>query len=965
MATGQLAGVLRHIRHLVGTHEVGGLSDGQLLERFCAAREEAAFAALVERHAGLVLGVCRRVLGHAQDAEDAFQATFLVLAQKADTIRKRDSVGSWLYGVAYHVAREAKLRAHRRRTHERQAQDMATPESLAEAVWPELKPVLDEELHRLPDKYRVPLVLCYLQGKTNREAARELGWPVGSISRRLARGRELLRHALSRRGVALTGATLTAALTHQAASAAAPLGLLGLTVRAALRLAAGQPVATGSAYALHLARGALKTMTLSKIKSAMLLVFVAGVFGLAAAAHQAPAQKPAEQPVVPPTNENANRPTPKAEAKKAKSIPETTAQADADAEEKITLTGGVFDAAGKPVGGARVAAVAQIKSSYRINLRMTHSRLIGRTRADRAGRFRLRLPRLGRDRFWSTFLLAAHPGHGLGYRQLETGTPREVPVYLTKERVVRGRLFDLQGKPAAGARVGVVWVNGVLPARKSWVYVSLTEPPRDWPFWPESAPSDAHGRFTLRGLGAELRLKLEIRGEPYAGQQFDVGPEHRKQAKELRFSLPPARILEGTVTFADTGKPVANARLLVHARKSIYELNPWIDPIRLRADARGRFRAVPHAGSHFTVLAYPPAGTPYHLLRKELDWPQADLLTQQVNLALPRGILVRGTVTEKPSGKPVAGAGIRFVANRDNNPYYREDVEPFHQDWEVPYVSGPDGKFEVPVLPGRGHLLVNGPTPDYVRTEIRHRKLYGSQINPDWRNYVDGCVALDLKPQKGPHEVKVALRRGVTVRGKVVGPSGKPVPKAVLFSRVYLPFGLNMNPVPTKEVKDGRFELPGCDPDEPVEVFFYDAKDLLGGTVQLSPKDVKDKPVTVRLGRCGTATARLVDKNGKPVPHVRVQLQVVITPGLAFPGPPGRKGPVADHAFMGNLDPDRFNGLRSDLQGRIALPALIPGATYWVIAESPSRGFYDLNKEFKAGAGQTLDLGDIRGTALR
>jgi RNA polymerase sigma factor (sigma-70 family) len=255
MPTGQLAGVLRHIRHLVGTHGVDGLSDGQLLERFSASRDEAAFAALVERHAGVVLGVCRRILGHAHDAEDAFQATFLVLAQKAGSIRKKESVGSWLYGVAYHVAREAKARAHRRRTHERQAQDMATPESLAEAVWPELKPVLDEELHRLPDKYRVPLVLCYLQGKTNRQAASELGWPVGSISRRLARGRELLRRSLARRGITLTGAALAAVFTHKVASAAASLGLVSTTVRAGLRLAAGRPVAgVVSAHALSLAR---------------------------------------------------------------------------------------------------------------------------------------------------------------------------------------------------------------------------------------------------------------------------------------------------------------------------------------------------------------------------------------------------------------------------------------------------------------------------------------------------------------------------------------------------------------------------------------------------------------------------------------------------------------------------------------------------------------------------------------
>src|SRR5262245_9672227 len=208
MATGQLAVVLRHIRHLAGADALDEVSDTQLLERYCGRQEEAALAGLVQRYGGLVLGGCRRVLGHAEDTEDAFQATFLVLAQKAGSIRKRDSVGSWLYGVAYRIATDARHKAQRRRTHERQAQPMASSAALAEAIWPELQPVLDEELHRLPEKYRIPLVLCYLQGKSNRQAAEVLGWPTGSISRRLARGRELLRKNLARRGIILPAAVL-------------------------------------------------------------------------------------------------------------------------------------------------------------------------------------------------------------------------------------------------------------------------------------------------------------------------------------------------------------------------------------------------------------------------------------------------------------------------------------------------------------------------------------------------------------------------------------------------------------------------------------------------------------------------------------------------------------------------------------------------------------------------------------
>src|SRR5262249_32660948 len=156
------------------------------------------------------------------------------------------------------------------------------------------------------------------------------------------------------------------------------------------------------------------------------------------------------------------------------------------------------------------------------------------------------------------------------------------------------------------------------------------------------------------------------------------------------------------------------------------------------------------------------------------DWPKADVIRQEVNLALPRGILVRGTLTEQPSGKPVAGATIDFEPVQGNNQYYRDDIRPFHEGWGQLHVSGADGKFHLAVLPGPSHLLIKGPTQDYIRVEITNKKLYGIPILPDLRNYLDGLVSLNLKPHPGPHDVKVALKRGVTLKGTVLGPDGKP-----------------------------------------------------------------------------------------------------------------------------------------------------------------------------------------------
>src|SRR5215472_6015997 len=174
-------------------------SDRELLDCFVQRRDDAAFAALVRRHGPMVLSVCRRVLRHAQDTEDAFQATFLVLARKAARLRRPELLANWLYGVAYRTAQHARERSARRHQREREAASMPAPTTDPESPQLELRRVLDEELHRLPEKYRLPLVLCYLEGKTNKEAACLLGWPSGSMAHRLERGRDLLRERLGAR----------------------------------------------------------------------------------------------------------------------------------------------------------------------------------------------------------------------------------------------------------------------------------------------------------------------------------------------------------------------------------------------------------------------------------------------------------------------------------------------------------------------------------------------------------------------------------------------------------------------------------------------------------------------------------------------------------------------------------------------------------------------------------------------
>jgi RNA polymerase sigma factor (sigma-70 family) len=275
MARGPLALALCHLRKLGGRQAEAGTTDGQLLERFAWQHEETAFAALLERHGPMVLGVCRRVLDDEHAAEDAFQATFLVLVRKAGALAHQGFVAGWLYTVAHHMALRVRAQAARQRAREQEVRAMAKVEVAAGAgLEPDLRPVLDAELEGLPAKYRMPIVLCYLEGKTNDEAAQVLGWTRGTVAGRLSRARDLLRDRLARRGVTLSAGGLALALTAAAVNAAVPATLLQATTQSALLLvtdAAGVP-----APLLALADGMLAAWRLAGLRWAALVLVLLG-----------------------------------------------------------------------------------------------------------------------------------------------------------------------------------------------------------------------------------------------------------------------------------------------------------------------------------------------------------------------------------------------------------------------------------------------------------------------------------------------------------------------------------------------------------------------------------------------------------------------------------------------------------------------------------------------------------------
>jgi RNA polymerase sigma factor (sigma-70 family) len=927
MATTHPGIVLRRLCNAVTAKEVRTAPDRQLLQRFAHGREEAAFEALVRRHGPLVLGVCRRVLRQEQDAEDVFQATFLVLARKAGSVGERSSLGTWLYRVAYHMALKARKQTAARQKREQRSARPEETDPLAEVTGRELLAVFDEELQALPEGEREALVLCYLQGKTRDEAAREVGCSESTLKRRLERGKERMRLRLSRRGVALPAALLAAGLA-QGAKAAVPAPLTAAAVQAGALVAGGRPVVgVASAEVAALANGAIRAMAAGKIKAVGALLVALILLGIGAGL-LASSQ--------PPPDANGEPGAPATEAKAA------------DDKKEMTVTGRVLDADGKPLAGADVAVLAWRKVPNRGgDLSSGKPTVLGRDRTDTGGRFRLRVPPTSSAGFRGVVAVARGAGHGLGWQRLNPDAEKPAAeVRLARGRVIRGRFVDVQGQPAAGVTVRVGGVGH--PGNGESDRVSAPAAGHEPPAWPNAVVTDKDGRFEISGIGRAAAALLAVDDDRFATQDFAVAPD----AKEVLKTLEPAHIIEGTVTYADTGKPVPGARLTVYAGKS--ELDSLFGHDG-RADEKGRFRLNPSPGGYFQLSAYAPDGEPYLTVQKRLTWPKA-AVKQRVDLALPRGVLVRGKVTEDGTGRALAKATVQFIPRRTDNPNFRKDAL---TGWESAVVSGADGRFDIGVLPGPGHLLIHGPTPDYVYAEIGDGLLYNGKSGGS-RYYAHAIVPLDLKAGAGTHEVAVSLKRAVTVKGRVVGPDGRPVAEALMVSR------LGVDPVTSYwrgfpvVVRDGRFELHGCDPEKSYPVSFLDAKHKTGATVELSGKQAGED-VTVRLAPCGGAATRLLDGDGKPLAKQGLWLELVVTPG------PSRydlkklydKGELAaDAEYVGNIDRvNHWNEPPTDREGRITFSALIPGATYR-IAEVGDRDD-PIKCEFKAESGKTVKLPNV------
>jgi RNA polymerase sigma factor (sigma-70 family) len=918
MASARRDAALRQIDRLFGEGTLAGLSDAHLLERYIVHRDELAFEALVRRHGSMVLGVCRRVLDDPNDADDAFQAAFLLLARKARSIWVDGSIGGWLHRVAWRIALQVHTDAARRRDQERRAAER-NGEAIAPGPWhDDTAAVIHQEIDRLPDRYRRPVVLCYLEEMTYQQAASELRWSEATTRGRLARARELLRARLSRRGVTLAGIAAPGAATP------APAALLRAAVRSARHLALGESAVAVSTTTVVLMKQAARGMMIARLKAiaaaALLVATLTGLATVLAAAGIGGDDRMAAG---------------SGQIMEGDPAPAVAAAPNRSGKgETRVIRGRVLAPDGQPAAGADVFVVVNLPRP--LTMSVETSRTLGPARTDAEGRFVLEAPRKLFDNYCMADMVAFRPGSAstLDLTGAIPDEKTEVTIRLKPEAPIRIRLLDLEGRPASRVRLRVTYVAGVF---------MTSAPDQPLPAWLGFLTADVEGRLTIPGLGRDADVSLEVLDERFAVQRFEFRKGRALDgvsgAATPTFTLMPAHWLEGRVRLGDSGRPAVGAEFLV-----ISHSKPEVDPqgirTRGRTDAEGRFRVnVPRCVSH-EVLVYPPEGSPFAFRRAVVASTQG--VSQQVDVTLPRAVVVKGKVVESPSGRAVAGAILEYRPRRAGNPNFQKEAVAGRGGYEPTAVTGPDGSFRIAVLSGPGHLLVEAPEPPYINVETTDGDIEsgapgGAHLHPD------GLLAVDA-PAGAEVEATITLRIGKTLRGRMLDPAGRPATGAEIVG-----WG-GQNP---RTAGDGTFELVGLDPAKPVTVYFLDSKNQLGRVATFSASDF-DRPATVRLERCGLARTRFVDAQKQPFGNVQfdVSRRPMIELEMRFAG----EGPVTEGTLVVNLDHARYEPLATDARGWVTYPTLIPGVTYRVLA---GEGAWVPKKTFVAEAGRTLELGEI------
>jgi RNA polymerase sigma factor (sigma-70 family) len=956
MSRSALAAGVRHLRRVLATQRHRDESDELLLHAFADCRDDSAFAVLVRRHGPMVMGVCRRVLGHQQDAEDAFQATFLVLARNAHALRNKAAVAAFLHGTAQRTALKAKQAAARRRKHERQAAVRMTDSPCEDLLWREVRTLLDEEIARLPEKYRSVFVLCSLENVSRAEAARRLGLKEGTVSSRLTEARQRLQRRLSRRGVELTALLAAMALTTEAALAL-PVALLTKTIGGTVSPAVAALADSGSAI-----------LSLGKTKLVAGILFSVSV--LASAGLWAGRTLTALPSSLPPS-ETANPPE----------------RAKAKATKSVVLTGRVLDPDGKPVKDARLYSPHLLKDPPESYDDVT---VVQRGVTDADGRFRVELPRADVPLEGGAFLIAAADGYGVDWIDLpKNDSPAELTLRLVKDQAVRGRIINTEGKPLTGVRVQV---RALMMKPDGTLDDFLTAWERDWEIARRRAPkqlegpldgvfsavTDKEGRFRIQSIGAERVAVLQVSGAGVAKELLYVisrsGFDPASVNKVVRDAIPPElrrpdgppllygltfdyvaqpmRVIEGTVREAGTGEPVAGFTI-----SSIVGYDTVVSAV---SDKQGHYRLIGLTKrKQYLLTAEPPENSSW-LRAGARPADTEGLQPLKVDFTVARGIVVTGRVIDKTTGK-----GLQSSLNFAPLPENKYFGKPGRDSYRYERLSNPtdaEGRFRLAVLPGPVVLTVlaeggektkDGQTVNpympaefdaadrkrlsVIETEDGERYILAADNKREYFSNANAVKRLDLAPDARKPRCDLVLQRGRTLAVKIRDPQGEPLSGAAIA-------GMTASGSVYPAVREAEITVFALNPDKPRRLLFLHLGRQLAGLLTVRG-DEKEPPVA-RLERTGGVTGRLLDSDGQPIAGV------VISPSFED----GAARALYQHVDQPGRSPC------TDKDGRFRLEGIIPGLKFGIglrhgrtfLVGEPRIGLRQVKP------GETLGLGDIR-----
>jgi RNA polymerase sigma factor (sigma-70 family) len=883
--TAATTNLLRHVRQLVASRPLDRLTDHQLLEGFIARREEAMFAQLVRRHGAMVLSVCRRILGHEQDAEDAFQAAFLILARKAGSIRQSD-VGGFLYRVAYHLAVRARANAAKRKDRERREAAMSATEPLADLTWREVRQLVDEELQRLPDAPRSALVLCCLENKTQQEAAHLLGWSKGTLRRRLEQGREMLRQRLLARGLTPMAALTASLFAEGDASAIVPAALADATIRIASRSA---PIAPAVAA---LADAGLAIVSVSKTKVATAILLAATLLGgaslwagLGLTAHgiappAAPAAAPAgDKPTAPPKRE---------------------------ATKNVEIHGRVLGIEGKPQAGAKLLLLSSKGKTTPLGV------------VAKDGRFTVTIPK-ETMKDWDYWLVAQADGTGIDFLDLYLfKTKKPVELRLVKDNAIRGRVVNTEGKPIRGVRVAVesieiyrnnsldtfrdrwmkLWAGGAGTGQEKAIYLGA-----DALF---AATTDADGRFVLQGMGAERTIRIRLRGagiadtSVFVANRAGLDPKPFNQAifdhvqkghMNYRWSLlsgpdvsvvaEEEKVIRGVVTDADTGK--GQSGMIVRLPRDSDEIIHY--PPEAKTDAQGRYEIHGVRKTKRYLLCVDDNKDTGHMPSQV--WADDTVAHQPVHadIQVKKGVVITGRIIDGATGEALPGSvmGVVLRGNPFGKDYPRFDE--FHGLGQQNSFDRIDGNqaFRIVAIPGP--MLLMGKTEGaekavykYIGGDAVKYPQYFTDNGSAYYGYdhmapLQGIwnKVLELKP--GVAEVNhdiVLEREKILAEVRIQDADGRPLTGA---------WGATDNPkccvhcLPYwwDRAESSDRSLWGDAGGKPVRIIFYQAERRLTGTLTL--KGEEKQPVSVKLGPAAAIKGRLLDAEGKLLADMVVEMR--------------------------------------------------------------------------------------------